>query len=320
MKEDVAIQNQPRRYLGICENKCYHGPIFTAAAQFEERIGNIKTAIQICEDGLEYNCSHGPLWFLLIKLAAKVGDNYRFRFASDFDSLLEEAIRYKTDYGHTRSALSPELKWKLYLEAAQYQETTGKIDLARKYLMKSTICCNNQKLKWKIWIIGAKIEARIGSMDTAKSLIERSLLEMPQKKQNIGLLEYAKYYEMIRKPETSYKILSHARKIMESDWKIYFKSVLAYMRNGKLENAEKLVKASINKHFFVGRLWATLIQLKHAKIKSVSDSKKAFKVRKYIKSIHYRLLFMLTKTYQKVVKYGVKELDSFHLLCAINTT
>ena len=140
------------------------------------------------------------------------------------------------------------------------------------------MCCNNQMLKWKIWIIGAKIEARIGSMDTAKSLIERSLLEMPQKKQNIGLLEYAKYYEMIGKVETSYKILYHAQRVMGSDWKIFFKSVLAYVRNGKLDRAEKLVKASINKHFFVGRLWATLIQLKHAKIKNDFDSKKAFKV------------------------------------------
>ena len=279
LKEDVVISNQLKKYLDTYENKCYsYGLIFTAAAQFEERIGNIKTALQICEDGLEYNCSHGPLWFLLIKLAARVGDDYRFRFAADFDSLLEEAIRYKTEYGHTRSAISPELRWKIYLEAAQYQETNGKIDLARKYLMKSTMCCNNQKLKWKIWIIGAKIETRIGSMDTAKSLIERSLLEMPQKKQNIGLLEYAKYYEMIGKVETSYKILYHAQRAMESDWKIFFKSVLAYMRNGKLDSAEKLIKVAINKHFFVGRLWATLIQLKHAKIKNVFDSKKAFKV------------------------------------------
>lgn len=262
----------------LCK-KCYmHGPMFTAAAQFEERIGSINTAIQICEDGLEYNCSHGPLWFMLIKLAAKVSDDYEFRYATGFDNLLNEAIRFKTDYGQTRSAISPELRWKLYLEAAQYQETSDRIDLARKYLTKSITTCNSQKLKWKVWIMGARIEARIGSLDTAKSLIERSMLEIPQKKQSIGFLELAKYYELIGKDKIWSKILSLARKTMETDWKIFFESVLAEIRNGRFDQAENQVKFSLRTHFLTGRLWATLIQLKHARIENAQDSKKAYSI------------------------------------------
>ena len=63
---------------------------------------------------------------------------------------------------------------------------------------------------------------------------------------------------------------------MESDWKVCFQLVLAKIRNGDFKDAEQLVKQSLKKHFLTGRLWATLIQLKHAKIKSVADSKNAF--------------------------------------------
>ena len=124
-----------------------------------------------------------------------------------------------------------------------------------------------------MWIIGARIEARIGNINSAKSLIERSLYEIPSKKQSIGFLEYAKFYEFIGNVKISFKILELARSSHENDWKVFFESVLTDVRNGNLENAERLVKYSLKKHFVTGRLWATLIQLKHAKIKNVEDSK-----------------------------------------------
>jgi tetratricopeptide (TPR) repeat protein len=129
-----------------------------------------------------------------------------------------------------------------------------------------------------VWIIGARIEARIGNKESAKRLIERSLVEVPQKKQSIGFLEYAKFYELIGNMQTAQKILNLARKSLESDWKVFFESVLTYLRNGNFEYAEKLVKVSLKKHFVTGRLWATLIQLKHAKITDITQSKKAYSV------------------------------------------
>ena len=63
--------------------------------------------------------------------------------------------------------------------------------------MKSVLSCNNKKLLWKIWIAGSKIESRIGSLETAKSLIERSLVEISQKKQSDGFLEYVRFNELI---------------------------------------------------------------------------------------------------------------------------
>lgn len=246
----------------LCK-RCYgQGLVFTSAAAFEERIGNIESAIKICEEGLESNVSFGPLWFLLIKLAAKAPVNFQFRYGSNIEELIDEGIAY----------VSQELKWKLYLEAAQYQDKKDNIELARKYLKEAVSYCNS-KLKWKVWIIGARIEARIGNINSAKSLIERSLYEIPSKKQSIGFMEYAKFYEFIGNMNISLKILKLARSSHENDWKVFFESVLTDVRNGNLENAEKLVKFSLKKHFVTGRLWATLIQLKHAKIKTENDSK-----------------------------------------------
>jgi len=115
-------------------------------------------------------------------------------------------------------------------------------------------------------------------LESSKSLIERALIEISQKKQSIGLLEYAKYYELTGKMSATFKILSHTRKSQVSDWKVFFESVLTYLRNGFFNKAENLVKESLKKHCMNGRLWATLIQLKHAKITTNEESKKAYSV------------------------------------------
>lgn len=234
---------------------------------FEERIGNIESAIKICEDGLESNGIFGPLWFLLLRLASKAPPYFQFRYGSSFEDLVNEGIRY----------INQDLKWKLYLEAAQYQDKVDNIELARKYLKEAAISCA-AKLKWKVWIIGARIETRIGNLQSAKSLIERSLYEIPQKKQSLGFLEYAKYYELKGNMVVAQKILDAARSSLENDWKVFFESVLTDVRNSNFDKAEKLVRSSLKKHFVTGRLWATLIQLRHAKIKDKDDSKKAYSI------------------------------------------
>jgi tetratricopeptide (TPR) repeat protein len=254
----------------LCKRFYGNGKVFLSAAQFEERIGNIKEAIRICEEGLESNYTFGPLWFLLIKLAAKVDPGYQFRYGNNFEELINEAV-------NCICTTSSDLISKLYMEASQFQETKENIDLARKYLKEAAVSCTNSH-KWKVWIVGSRIEARIGSLESAKSLIERSLLEIPQKKQSIGLLEYAKHFELVGNLSSAFKILAYARKSLSGDWKVFFESVLAYIRNGYFEKAEKLVKESLKMHFVTGRLWATLIQLKHAKIKTFEDSKKAYSV------------------------------------------
>lgn len=244
--------------------------MFQKTAEFEERIGNIEEAIQICEEGIDYNWNFGPLWFLLIKLASKVHKGYSFRFGNNMEDLVAEGIEYIC-------SKSSDLISKLYLEAAQYQERRETISLARKYLSLATKT-SNKAHNWKVWIIGARIEARIGSQKSAKSLIEKALIEIPQKKESIGFIEYAKYYELIGRVDITQKILEEARKDFAGDWKVFFESVLTLLRNGLFDKAEILVKESLKNHSINGRLWATLIQLKHAKVRNAEDSAKAYAV------------------------------------------
>ena len=216
------------------------------------------------------NFAFGPLWFLLIKLASKVRPGFEFQYGNNFEELVDEAIR-------CICSTSSDLISKLYLEAAQYQDKKENTELARRYLKEAAVTSTNSH-KWKVWLIGSRIEARIGSLTSAKSLIERSLVEIPTKKQSIALLEYAKYFELQGDIKTTIKILAHARKSIKNDWKVFFESVLTYLRNGLFAQAEVLVKDSLKRHFVTGRLWATLIQLKHAKIVDVETSKKAYNV------------------------------------------
>ena len=138
----------------LCKRFYGNGKVFLSTALFEERIGNIEEAIRICEEGLDSNFAFGPLWFLLIKLAAKVKTNYKFRYGNNFEELIVEAVK-------CICTTSSDLISKLYLEAAQYQDKKENIHLARKYLKEAAVSCGSSH-KWKVWIIGARIEARIG--------------------------------------------------------------------------------------------------------------------------------------------------------------
>lgn len=246
-----------------------NGKVFQKAAEFEEKIGNIEQAIRICEEGLNYNGAFGPLWFLLLKLAYKVDESFRFEFVKSREDLINQAV----EWIYSKSS---DLVSKLYLEAAQYQDGDN-LKLSREYL-RQALSSSNKAHKWKVWLIGARIEARIGSTDSAKSLVEKALKEIPPKKESIGYLEQAKYYEMISRVDLAEKILKQARDKFEDDWKVFFESVICLVRNGQFEKAEKLVKDALKTHGINGRLWATLIQLRHAKVKTVEDSKKAFSV------------------------------------------
>jgi hypothetical protein len=60
----------------------------------------------------------------------------------------------------------------------------------------SSIINSPDNIKWKIWLIASRIEFKVGNDQNAKLLIERCLTEVPSKQVSLGLLEYAKYYEM----------------------------------------------------------------------------------------------------------------------------
>lgn len=90
-------------------------------------------------------------------------------------------------------------------------------------------------------------------------MIERCCSEVPQKQVSLALLEYAKYFEMEGAVCRARMIMNSAKKIVRSEWKLFFEAVMLEMRNGYFQEAEALVKSSLKVHFATGRLWATLI-------------------------------------------------------------
>jgi tetratricopeptide (TPR) repeat protein len=49
------------RYL--VKNCQSYGPIYLEASKYEEREGEVEKALELCEEGLQYNAKYGPLWF-----------------------------------------------------------------------------------------------------------------------------------------------------------------------------------------------------------------------------------------------------------------
>jgi hypothetical protein len=55
--------------------------------------------------------------------------------------------------------------------------------------------------------------------------------------------------------------MSQTKRLVKSEWKVYFEAVMLEVRNGYFTEAEDMVKSSLQIHNATGRLWATLIQL-----------------------------------------------------------
>ena len=58
---NVAAARLAFRYL--LRHCASYGPIYLEASKYEEREGAIDKALQLCEEGLQYNSKYGPLWF-----------------------------------------------------------------------------------------------------------------------------------------------------------------------------------------------------------------------------------------------------------------
>jgi hypothetical protein len=53
--------------------------------------------------------------------------------------------------------------------------------------------------------------------------------------------------------------MNSTKRLVKTEWKIFFEAVMLELRNGFFLEAENMVKNSIKIHNATGRLWATLI-------------------------------------------------------------
>ena len=93
----------------------------------------------------------------------------------------------------------------------------------------------------------------------------------------MAMLEYAKHFEMRGQQARARQIMQHTKRIAKTEWKTHFEAVLLEFRSGCFDVAEDLVNQSLSVHFATGRLWATLIQLQHARARTEEDYDQAFR-------------------------------------------
>lgn len=53
--------------------------------------------------------------------------------------------------------------------------------------------------------------------------------------------------------------MTQTKKLVKTEWKVYFEAVMLEVRNGFFDEAEDMVRKSLTVHTATGRLWATLI-------------------------------------------------------------
>jgi hypothetical protein len=56
------------------------------------------------------------------------------------------------------------------------------------------------------------------------------------------LLEYAKFFEMEGQMVRARQVMNSTKKLVRSEWKIFFEAVMLEMRNGYFDEAETMVK------------------------------------------------------------------------------
>lgn len=179
--------------------------------------------------------------------------------------------------------ISRELNWKVYIEAAQTYERLQEKEATLDFLQSALVSCPDN-LKWKVWLIASRFAYRQHEVLQARRLIERCCLEVPQKQVSLALLEYAKFFEMEGQISRARQVMGSAKKLVKGEWKLWFEAVMLEMRNGFFKEAEDMVVNSIKVHNATGRLWATLIQLHHAKSRTKEDFDMAYKT--FVKSLH----------------------------------
>lgn len=244
----------------------WYGPLYLEAYKLEKDLGRSKDALAVVERGLAAIPRYGPLWF------------GAFRLCEELD-LQEKAYRLPQSMAMIDRAtlsISKELIWKVHLEAAQMLERSSienldsttdptflqVMEMSRKRFALTVMSCP-PNLRWKVWLAAGRMEVAAGNADIARRLFLRAHRVVPDKGRAVALLECARLEEFVGDVELASAILCKSRNAGGSDWKVWLESVMLAIRNGNYSKAIALSQKALQQHSGTGRLWASLIQLRH---------------------------------------------------------
>lgn len=244
----------------------WYGPLYLEAYKLEKNLGRSQEALEVVERGLRAIPRYGPLWFGAFRLCEELDHASRQFLLPLAMSMIDRATM----------CVSKEIIWKVHLEAAHMLERSavefldGNTDppadtvmhLSRKRFALTILTCP-PNLRWKVWLASGRMEVAAGNADRARLLFQRAHKVVPDKGRAMALLECARLEEFVGDVELAQAILCKSRSLSGSDWKVWLESVLLEIRCGNRARAIELAELALQQHSGTGRLWASLIQLRH---------------------------------------------------------
>jgi len=244
----------------------WYGPLYLEAYKLEKDLGHSREALAVVERGLAAIPRYGPLWFGAFRLCEEL----------DLEDRAYRLPQSMTMIDRATSSISKELIWKVHLEAAQMLERSSTenldsstdptflqvMEMSRKRFALTIISCP-PNLRWKVWLAAGRMEVAAGNSDIARKLFLRAHRVVPDKGRAVALLECARLEEFVGDVELASAILCRSRNVGGSDWKVWLESVMLAIRSGNYTKAIALAQKALQQHSGTGRLWASLIQLRH---------------------------------------------------------
>lgn len=244
----------------------WYGPLYLEAYRLEKDLGRSKEALAVVERGLTAIPRYGPLWFGAFRLCEEIDLHDHFYWLPQSTAMIDRATL----------SISKELIWKVHLEAAQMLERSATeyldsrsdptflrvIESCRKRFSLTILSCP-PNLRWKVWLAAGRMEVAAGNSDIARRLFLTAHRVVPDKGRAVALLECARLEEYVGDVELASAILCKSRNSGGSDWKVWLESVMLATRSGDFTKAILLSQKALQQNSGTGRLWASLIQLRH---------------------------------------------------------
>jgi tetratricopeptide (TPR) repeat protein len=240
----------------------WYGPLYLEAYRLEKDQGNIEDALLVVERGLHTIPRYGPLWFGAFRLCEELDLSQHLYHLPNTISMIDRAA----------SHISKELVWKVHLDAAQMLERSafeqGAADAPSllepaRHRLVMTILTSPNNLRWKVWLAAGRMELELGNTDRARSLFVRAHEVVPGKGRSSTLLECARLEDFVGDTVLARALLCKGRALYGNDWKVWLESILLEMRVGNHRRAVEMCEIALEMHQGTGRLWATLVQLRH---------------------------------------------------------
>jgi la-related protein 1 len=262
---NVVMARRVLKYL--MHHVPWYGPLYLEAYRLEREKDRPTEALAVVERGLRAIPRYGPLWFGAFRLCETMDLS-----AKDFDLPKTMVL-----IGRAAKSISKELIWKVHLDAALMQERAAvqqaaddpenKLDdlmtpCRQSFALTVLTCPPN--LRWKVWLAAGRMEVAAGNSEKARALFLRAHQVVPDKGRATTILECARLEEFIGDTELAVAILCKSRIEMGGDWKVWLESVLLEIRCGKYKRAIEIAEDALESHSGTGRLWAALVQLRHA--------------------------------------------------------